>query len=102
MCITQYKPKQSLGQNYLKDGNTVAKILRAFHEDVIRGLEPPEVEALLSSSSSNNNNNNGESRRIVELGPGAGALTDKLVETYGAKAMQWPTSGLSARSGLSR
>jgi 16S rRNA (adenine1518-N6/adenine1519-N6)-dimethyltransferase len=63
-----YKPKQSLGQNYLRDGNTVIKIIRAFHNDATRGDRPME--------------------KIVELGPGAGALTDKLIETYGADALQ--------------
>lgn len=62
-----YKPKQSLGQNYLRDGNTVAKIIRAFHEDATRDRPL---------------------QKIVELGPGAGALTDKLVETYGADSLQ--------------
>lgn len=28
-----YRPKQSLGQNYLKDPNTVLKIIRSFHND---------------------------------------------------------------------
>lgn len=64
-----YKPKQSLGQNYLKDPNTVAKIVRAFHVD--------------GSHHSNNLSTTG----IVELGPGAGALTDKLVEVYGVHAL---------------
>jgi ribosomal RNA small subunit methyltransferase A len=63
-----YKPKQSLGQNYLRDGNTVNKILRAFHADAIR--DRPAVG------------------NVVELGPGAGALTDKLVETYGTDILQ--------------
>ncbi|GAX13720.1 dimethyladenosine transferase 1, mitochondrial [Fistulifera solaris] len=62
-----YRPKQSLGQNYLKDPNTVAKIVRAFHQDASR--YQPTVE------------------EIVELGPGAGALTDKLVEVYGASRL---------------
>ena len=61
-----YKPKQSLGQNYLKDPNTVAKILRAFDSNMRK-----------------NNNSNG-TQRIIELGPGAGALTDPLVAQYGA------------------
>jgi ribosomal RNA small subunit methyltransferase A len=60
-----YRPKQSLGQNYLKDPNTVAKIIRAFHSDASQ--HHPE----------------GVVTRVVELGPGAGALTDKLVESYG-------------------
>lgn len=63
-----YKPKQSLGQNYLKDPNTVAKILRAFHVDATR--------------------NRSQIDRIVELGPGAGALTDRLVEKYGTDKLQ--------------
>jgi ribosomal RNA small subunit methyltransferase A len=64
-----YKPKQSLGQNYLRDGNTVAKIIRAFHKDATLDDSRPIQD-------------------IVELGPGAGALTDKLIETYGTQTLQ--------------
>jgi len=63
-----FRPKQSLGQNYLRDGNTVNKILRAFHKDATRYR--PNVD------------------RIIELGPGAGALTDPLVKTYGTETIQ--------------
>lgn len=62
------KPKQSLGQNYLKDPNTVAKMIRAFHEDATKDGKPLES--------------------IIELGPGAGALTDRLVENYGTDTLQ--------------
>jgi len=62
------KPKQSLGQNFLKDPNTVGKMIRAFHSDATRDGKPLE--------------------RIVELGPGAGALTDRLVDNYGTKILQ--------------
>ncbi|KAG7336937.1 dimethyladenosine transferase [Nitzschia inconspicua] len=66
------KPKQSLGQNFLKDPNTVAKIVRAFHDDATnRGNRPGKP---LDS--------------IVELGPGAGALTDRLVTNYGTDVLQ--------------
>lgn len=66
------KPKQSLGQNFLKDPNTVAKIVRAFHDDAtLRGSRPGKP---LDS--------------IVELGPGAGALTDRLMKNYGADVLQ--------------
>jgi 16S rRNA (adenine1518-N6/adenine1519-N6)-dimethyltransferase len=68
-----YRPKQSLGQNYLKDPNTVAKLLRAFHQDAISHLTNADDRSV---------------KHVVELGPGAGALTDKLVETYGAEALQ--------------
>lgn len=63
-----FKPKQSLGQNFLRDGNTVNKILKAFHKDATR--DRPTVDF------------------IVELGPGAGALTDPLVKTYGTNVLQ--------------
>jgi 16S rRNA (adenine1518-N6/adenine1519-N6)-dimethyltransferase len=62
------KPKQSLGQNFLKDPNTVAKMIRAFHRDATRDGKPLES--------------------IVELGPGAGALTDRLMENYGSDILQ--------------
>ena len=62
------KPKQSLGQNFLKDPNTVAKMIRAFHKDATRDGKPLES--------------------IVELGPGAGALTDRLMENYGSDILQ--------------
>lgn len=62
------KPKQSLGQNYLKDPNTVAKMIRAFHSDAVRDGKPLD--------------------KIIELGPGAGALTDRLVENYGTDVLE--------------
>ena len=64
-----YAPKKSLGQNYLKDPNTVVKILKAFHADAThKGTKTIE--------------------RVIELGPGAGALTDRLVELYGTDIVQ--------------
>jgi len=72
-----YRPKQSLGQNYLKDPNTVAKILRAFHTD-----------ATLYHSAAASNPTDRPVLSIVELGPGAGALTDQLVQTYGTDCLQ--------------
>jgi 16S rRNA (adenine1518-N6/adenine1519-N6)-dimethyltransferase len=66
------KPKQSLGQNYLKDPNTVAKIVRAFHDDATKRGDRSGKP--LDS--------------IVELGPGAGALTDRLVKNYGTEVLQ--------------
>jgi ribosomal RNA small subunit methyltransferase A len=47
----------------------VAKIVRAFHADA----SPHYADGVVS--------------RVIELGPGAGALTDKLVEIYGASAV---------------
>mmetsp|Transcript_2053 Transcript_2053/g.4324 ORF Transcript_2053/g.4324 Transcript_2053/m.4324 type:complete len:438 (+) Transcript_2053:242-1555(+) len=54
----EFRPKQSLGQNYLSDQNYVLKICDAF-----------------SDSSE-------EGSRVVEIGPGMGALTRVLVKRY--------------------
>jgi 16S rRNA (adenine1518-N6/adenine1519-N6)-dimethyltransferase len=54
----EHKPKQSLGQNYLSDQNYVVKICDAFQDDSEEG------------------------RRVVEIGPGMGALTRVLVRKY--------------------
>jgi len=62
------KPKQSLGQNYLRDPNTVAKFIRTFHQDATKYLDTVD--------------------NVLELGPGAGALTDPLVERYGTDIVQ--------------
>ena len=51
-----FKPKQSLGQNFLSDQNYVMKIVDSFKES---------AESKLGS-------------RVVEVGPGPGALTRKL------------------------
>lgn len=59
-----FRPKQSLGQNFLRDGNTVAKIVKYFVIDA--------QKTIIS-------NDNSDQIRAVELGPGAGALTDTLV-----------------------
>ncbi len=54
----EFKPKQSLGQNFLSDQNYVMKIIDAFEDDSDGG------------------------ELVVEVGPGPGALTRKLVERY--------------------
>ncbi len=61
-----FRPKQSLGQNFLRDGNTVAKIIKYFVSDASRTVI---------------NNDSLDQIRAVELGPGAGALTDTLITT---------------------
>lgn len=61
-----FRPKQSLGQNFLRDGNTVAKIIKTFVGDATKTI----IE-----------NDSSDQIRAVELGPGAGALTDTLVGT---------------------
>lgn len=65
-----FRPKKSLGQNYLKDPNTVVKIIKAFHQDATHRGQRTSIQ------------------RVVELGPGAGALTDRLVELYGTDVVQ--------------
>ena len=54
----QFKPKQSLGQNFLSDQNYVLKICDAFKDESSDG------------------------HRVVEIGPGPGALTRVLYQRY--------------------
>ncbi|CAK9024177.1 unnamed protein product [Durusdinium trenchii] len=58
-----HRPKQQLGQSYLSDPNTVAKIVRSFEKAV--------HERGGSSTSA-----------VLELGPGLGALTQLLVSSF--------------------
>lgn len=62
-----FRPKQSLGQNFLRDGNTVMKIINSFVADA--------KESTIENDSTSQ-------IRAIELGPGAGALTDTLVPTF--------------------
>jgi len=75
-----FRPKQSLGQNFLQDGNTISKIVRAFEKDARETIKTRKEGADIE----------GESPRLraVELGPGAGALTGPLVETFGTDDLQ--------------
>jgi 16S rRNA (adenine1518-N6/adenine1519-N6)-dimethyltransferase len=74
-----FRPKQSLGQNFLRDGNTVAKIVKAFVKDATEtlGIMDGEKRDLKLSD-----------LRAVELGPGAGALTDVLMPALGTDNLQ--------------
>ncbi|CDF33004.1 unnamed protein product [Chondrus crispus] len=55
------RPKQSLGQNFLRDGNMVSRIVQSFGA---------AVDELCPDA------------HVVEVGPGLGALTTRLVERY--------------------
>ena len=79
-----FKPKQSLGQNFLRDGNTVAKIVKAFVNDATStlGISQDEMDGVEIKNSGDTN------LRAVELGPGAGALTDVLVPALGTSNLQ--------------
>ena len=80
-----FKPKQSLGQNFLRDGNTVAKIVKAFVNDATStlGISQDGIDGVVGINNGDTNN-----LRAVELGPGAGALTDVLVPALGASNLQ--------------
>lgn len=54
----KFKPKQSLGQNFLSDQNYVLKICDAFKDESVKG------------------------KNVVEIGPGPGALTRVLLPRY--------------------
>ena len=63
-----FKPKQSLGQNFLTDSNTITRIINSFHSDATQGISE-----------------SGGVGGMVELGPGPGALTQVLIERYGTE-----------------
>lgn len=78
-----FRPKQSLGQNFLRDGNTVAKIVRAFVSDATETLARRSDDGIKKEDVLQQ-----RPLRAIELGPGAGALTDVLVPTVGVSNMQ--------------
>ena len=78
-----FKPKQSLGQNFLRDGNTVAKIVKAFVNDATSTLG-----GVSSSSEDEHDELKNTDLRAIELGPGAGALTDVLLPALGSNNLQ--------------
>lgn len=82
-----YKPKQSLGQNYLKDPNTVAKIIRAFHSDATTHYDTNGKKKKTKKEDIILTDDEDVVDYIVELGPGAGALTDPLIVKYGSDTL---------------
>ena len=64
-----FKPKQSLGQNYLSDQNYVKKIVECFRQQRAKRF-PNDIEG------------DKYGQRVVEIGPGAGALTRVLVKEF--------------------
>lgn len=85
----QFRPKQSLGQNYLRDGNTVAKIVKAFVKDATSTLKQDYDQRIsINTSTGDDTNINTSDLRAVELGPGAGALTDVLLPVLGTNGLQ--------------
>jgi len=72
-----FAPKQSLGQNFLQDGNTIIKIVKAFEKDAKETISNGINGVMIDSES--------PGIRAIELGPGAGALTGPLVATFGSE-----------------
>ena len=56
--VTENRPKQSLGQNFLSDQNYVEKIVNVLEDHSAQGI------------------------RVIEIGPGAGALTRVMHKKY--------------------
>lgn len=63
----KFRPKQSLGQNYLSDQNYVNKIIDAF---------------VLARSELGLDKEDPSGRRVVEIGPGTGALSRTLLPLF--------------------
>lgn len=80
-----FRPNQSLGQNFMNDGNTIQKIIRAFEKDVVEVLDKA------TRAAEDNNVSLGKDQlflRAVELGPGHGALTGQLIAAFGIECLQ--------------
>jgi 16S rRNA (adenine1518-N6/adenine1519-N6)-dimethyltransferase len=80
-----FRPNQSLGQNFMNDGNTIQKIIRAFEKDVVEVLESK------TRTAEDQNVSRGKDElflRAVELGPGHGALTGQLISAFGIECLQ--------------
>jgi 16S rRNA (adenine1518-N6/adenine1519-N6)-dimethyltransferase len=67
-----FSPKQSLGQNYLSDQNYVLKIVNALCD----GPDQPATDEVQCIAAAD------DGSRVLELGPGAGALSHVLLERY--------------------
>ena len=79
-----FRPKQSLGQNFLQDGNTIQKIVKAFAKDATETVYRKDSNSKLQEAIEGKK----PGIRAVELGPGAGALTGPLIETFGTEDLQ--------------
>jgi ribosomal RNA small subunit methyltransferase A len=78
-----FKPKQSLGQNYLSDQNYVNKIVNCFKEQRQRrffSLPNSQQKSATPKETSEQQDEGGT--RVVEIGPGAGALTRVLIRHF--------------------
>lgn len=75
-----FRPKQSLGQNFLQDGNTINKIVRSFEKDATETIKTQKGDSDIEGET--------PGIRAIELGPGAGALTGPLVEVFGVNDLQ--------------
>eukprot|EP01040_Poterioochromonas_malhamensis_P005807 gene5807-6247_t len=63
----KFRPKQSLGQNYLSDQNYVNKIVAAFH------LERQQIAGQKDDVTG---------KQVIEIGPGIGAITRTISPLY--------------------
>lgn len=69
-----FRPKQSLGQNFLVDPNTARRIVSTF-KDLVTGVRGASPNSPISPSSPLHHH-------VIEVGPGAGALTELLHSAF--------------------
>ena len=81
-----FRPKQSLGQNFLVDPNTAKRIVSTFYDLVVGEGSSPAAAAEVAGASSSSSSSSSSvlppspplHYHIIEVGPGAGALTELL------------------------
>lgn len=71
----EFRPKQSLGQNYLSDQNYINKIIDTFHSERTAAMKRDKQAGVDVQEDPSG-------KRVVEIGPGAGALTRSLSHRF--------------------
>lgn len=77
-----FRTKQSLGQHFLQDETTIQKIVEAFRDDASASSDSTNMVPRQRQKGEQSGN------PIVEIGPGLGALTGPLLETFGTEKLQ--------------
>ncbi|KAL8272189.1 hypothetical protein Esti_003854 [Eimeria stiedai] len=73
-----FRPKQSLGQNFLADSNICSRIVKAFKKAVAAAQQRERQQ----QQQQHQEGAAGAGSRVVEVGPGTGALTRLLHSLY--------------------
>ena len=80
VCL--FRPKQSLGQNFLADANICRRIVKAFKGAVAAAAQREAQQQQQQQQQQQGGAGAAPLSRVVEVGPGTGALTRLLYPLY--------------------